>query len=177
MLHARGIEGTRVLQGLLSLTKKHSSESLEKACEIAASHGCYRLRTLRQLLTRQAATQTSFAFLDEHPVIRPMADYAAVVAAAHQRRMDRETSFVPNTSQEGFGRDGWAETSAVGTARAKSLAAPLSTPPGSADLSPPRPGYPSPSCSSAELGSVSPDTTNVVRDVRSSTSDSENSHE
>ena len=54
MLTARGIEGTRVLQGLLALTKKHASEALEKACEIALSHGCYRLRTLRQLLKRQA---------------------------------------------------------------------------------------------------------------------------
>ena len=36
----RGIEGTRVLQGLLALTKKHSCEALEKACEIALSHGC-----------------------------------------------------------------------------------------------------------------------------------------
>lgn len=177
MLHARGIEGTRVLQGLVGLTKKHPSETLEKACEIAASHGCYRLRTLRQLLTRQSAQQTTFAFLDEHPVIRPMTDYAAVVAAAHQRRMDRETSFAANASQEGFGRDGWAETRVVGTAREKSPAAPLLTPPGSADLSPPRPGYPSPSCSSAELGSVSPDTPTVVPDVRSSTSDSETSHE
>lgn len=177
MLHARGIEGTRVLQGLVGLTKKHPSETLEKACEIAASHGCYRLRTLRQLLTRQSAQQTTFAFLDEHPVIRPMTDYAAVVAAVNYGRMDRETSFAANASQEGFGRDGWAETRVVGTAREKSLAAPLSTPPGSADLSPPRPGYPSPSCSSAELGSVSPDTPTVVPDVRSSTSDSETSHE
>ena len=37
------------------------------------------------LLARQAAKQTTFAFLEEHPVIRPMTDYAAVVAAAHQR--------------------------------------------------------------------------------------------
>src|SRR5437868_6034127 len=40
MLHARGIEGTRVLQGLLALTKQHPCEALEKACEIALSHGC-----------------------------------------------------------------------------------------------------------------------------------------
>ena len=40
MVTARGIEGTRVLQGLLSLTKKHASETLENACETALSHGC-----------------------------------------------------------------------------------------------------------------------------------------
>jgi len=47
-----GIEGTRVLQGLLSLTKKHPCEALEKACEIALAHGCWRLRAVRQLLGR-----------------------------------------------------------------------------------------------------------------------------
>jgi transposase len=35
MLTTRGIEGTRVLQGLLALTKKHTSQMLEKACETA----------------------------------------------------------------------------------------------------------------------------------------------
>ena len=54
MLSARGIEGTRVLQGLASLAKKHSSEALENACETALSYGAYQLRTLRQLLKRQA---------------------------------------------------------------------------------------------------------------------------
>jgi hypothetical protein len=43
MVGVRGISGTRVLQGLLALTKKHSSESLERACEIALAHGCFRL--------------------------------------------------------------------------------------------------------------------------------------
>ena len=43
----RGVPGTRVLQGLLALTKKHSSESLEKACEIALAHGCWQLQTIR----------------------------------------------------------------------------------------------------------------------------------
>ncbi|MCC7083823.1 MAG: hypothetical protein IT427_02320 [Pirellulales bacterium] len=33
MLATRGIEGTRVLQGLLSLAKKHAVSSLETACE------------------------------------------------------------------------------------------------------------------------------------------------
>src|SRR6266550_4299591 len=53
MFTARGIQGTRVLQGVLALTSKHSSEALEKACEIALSHGCYALRSLRKLVGRQ----------------------------------------------------------------------------------------------------------------------------
>lgn len=56
LVTARGIEGTRPLMGLISLTKKHDSTALEKACETALSHGNYRLRTIRELLkvTRHA---------------------------------------------------------------------------------------------------------------------------
>ena len=82
MLTARGIEGTRVLLGLLSLTNKHPSDTLENACETALSYGAFRLRTLRQLLNRRAEQQTPLPFLDEHPLIRPLDDYAHVVAAA-----------------------------------------------------------------------------------------------
>lgn len=56
MVTARGIAGTRVLQGLLSLRKKHSSEALENACKTALSHGVYRLKTVRELLKRKAET-------------------------------------------------------------------------------------------------------------------------
>ena len=89
MVQARGIEGTRVLQGLLALTKRHASEALERACKIALSHGSYRLRTIRQLAQRQADTQQHLPFLDEHPIIRPLDDYAAVVARAIHRQADR----------------------------------------------------------------------------------------
>jgi hypothetical protein len=89
MLTARGIEGTRVLQGLLALTKRHSSETLEKACEIGLSHGCFRLRTIRQLLKRESAKQEPLPFLDEHPLIRPLGDYAQIVARAIHRQENR----------------------------------------------------------------------------------------
>ncbi len=58
MLVARGIEGTRVLLGLVSLSKRHAGDALEKACEIALSHGAFRLRTLRKLVARHAAART-----------------------------------------------------------------------------------------------------------------------
>jgi transposase len=91
MLTARGIEGTRVLQGLLALTKKHTSQTLENACEIALSHGCFRLRTIRQLLKREAAKQEPLPFLNEHPLIRPLDDYAAIIARAIHRQQDRSS--------------------------------------------------------------------------------------
>ena len=80
---------TRVLQGLLALTKQHSSETLEKACETALANECWHLKTLRRLLGRKADQQQPLPFLDEHPLIRPLDDYAAVVARAIHRLADR----------------------------------------------------------------------------------------
>jgi transposase len=150
MLHARGIEGTRVLQGLLSLTRRHPYPALEKACEIALSHGAFHLRTLRQLIGRQAQRQTTMPFLDEHPIIRPLADYAGVVAAALERKA---------TSGARFERHGWAKecrqpcktTDPAGSDRQ-----------GPADIPPPRSGYPLSGCSPAEPDSVSPDPSSVI---------------
>lgn len=79
MLAERGIEGVRVLQGLLALTKKHRSSELETACEVAWRHQAYRLRTVRELLKRRTAEQQTFEFLDEHPLIRSMSEYSQFV--------------------------------------------------------------------------------------------------
>ncbi len=160
MVNARGIAGTRVLLGLLSLTKQHASETLENACEIALANGCWHLKTLRRLLGRKADQQQPLPFLDEHPLIRPLDDYAAVVARAIHRQADR------SSLNEGFERHDWTKASAS-TAQEKSLAAATaptasSSLPGPADLLPPRSGYPSPGCTSAEPNSVSPDSSTVV---------------
>jgi hypothetical protein len=101
MLHARGIEGTRVLQGVLSLARRHPSEALESACETALSYGAFHLRTLRKLIAHRADQQTPLPFLDEHPIIRPLADYAGVVAAALRRKDDLRCEY-----GSGFGRNG-----------------------------------------------------------------------
>lgn len=82
MLQMRGIQGVRVLIGLLSLTHRHSRDEIDRACEMALAHGAVRLRTIRQLLQRNGPKQEQFAFLDEHPIIRPMSDYGAVVQAS-----------------------------------------------------------------------------------------------
>jgi transposase len=155
MVTARGIAGTRVLQGLLALTKKHSSDALEKACEIALAHGCWQLQTIRRLVGRTADKQEPLPFLDEHPLIRPLDDYAAVVARAIHRQADRPTL------GEGFLRHDWTKATST-IAQQESLAAPSPASQGPADLLPPRSGYPLPGCSSAEPGSVSPDCITVV---------------
>jgi len=79
MLEARGIEGLRVLQGLLALARKQPADALEKACESALSHQIFRLRALRALV-REPTTQATF--LEEHPLIRPLADYGRFVRVA-----------------------------------------------------------------------------------------------
>lgn len=162
MLTARGIEGTRVLQGLLSLATRHPHETLEKACEIALSCGCYRLRTIRELLKRQAKQQQQpLPFLDEHPIIRPLENYARVVAGAIHRQESR------SSMSEGFTRHDWTKATSESEQK-KSLAPPSPASPGSAssdaaDASlPPRSSYPSSGCASAEPDSVSPDSSSVV---------------
>ena len=70
MLEARGVEGLRVLQGLLSLAGKQGAATVERACEVAASYRAYRLRTLRELVKRQGPKQSAFEFTTEHPLIR-----------------------------------------------------------------------------------------------------------
>jgi len=82
MIHQRGIRGVRVLMGLMNLANKHSSQDIEQACEIAMTHGAYRLRTLRELIKRQGMKQKCFEFIDEHPIIRSLSDYGELVHTA-----------------------------------------------------------------------------------------------
>lgn len=82
MLQDRGIEGVRVLVGLISLTKRYPTAALETACAAAIRHDAYRLRTVRQLLQRQSSPQQEFAFTETHPIIRSLADYGQVVRSS-----------------------------------------------------------------------------------------------
>ena len=80
VLTARGVEGVRVVQGLVSLAQRYRSDQLERACDIASSHGAYHLRTVRVLLTRpDPSRQEPLPFLDEHPLIRDLSAYGQFV--------------------------------------------------------------------------------------------------
>lgn len=84
----RGVEAVRVLVGLKHLSKKHPIEALESACEAALAHGAHHLRTIRQLIQRGVRQQQQqFAFLEHHPIIRPLSDYS--LASLHQFRKER----------------------------------------------------------------------------------------
>jgi transposase len=79
MLAERGIQGIRVLQGLLSLAKKHSTRDIERACDIALSYRAFRLRTVRALIARNAPKQAEFEFTEEHELIRPLVEYGRLL--------------------------------------------------------------------------------------------------
>jgi len=79
LLTNRGVEGTRTLMGLLSLTKHYSHRQIDRACQIALSHEAFRLRTIRQILKRGGGPQQTFEFIDEHPLIRNLSDYQEVL--------------------------------------------------------------------------------------------------
>jgi transposase len=96
MLQARGIEGVRVLQGLLHLAGRNPAEALERACAAALSHVSYRLRTIRQLLKHQSQHQEVFDFMKEHPLIRDIGEYGRFVRQALQR--EREVSHLEEKS-------------------------------------------------------------------------------
>jgi hypothetical protein len=158
--------------GLLSLSKRNAGDALEKACEIALSHGAFRLRTLRKLVARRAAAaQLPLDFLDEHPIIRPLDDYARVVAAALERTAQRQRRDGNKEAEEDHRVfSGMTEQKHVAVSLRKNVSASpknkmasmVATTEAVADLLPPRSGYPSSGCSPAEPDSVSPDPCSVT---------------
>jgi hypothetical protein len=82
MLQERGIEGVRVLVGLVSLARAHPANAIEEACEKALTHRAFRLRALRQILKYGGDRQEPFEFLQEHAVIRDLSEYGQVVRAS-----------------------------------------------------------------------------------------------
>jgi transposase len=85
VIAVRGIEGVRVLQGLLSLAQRHPCAALERACELAAAAGAYHLRTIRTLLQRHGDEQEQFDFMTAHPLIRDLAEYGQFVHTSFQK--------------------------------------------------------------------------------------------
>lgn len=85
VIAVRGIEGVRVLQGLLSLARRHPGAAIERACEVAAAAGAYHLRTIRTLIQRHVDQQQQFDFMSEHPLIRDLADYGQFVHTSLQK--------------------------------------------------------------------------------------------
>jgi hypothetical protein len=85
MIETRGIPAARVLQGLLSLSKKYKSEQIDRACETAWRSQAFDYRTVKRLLEhRTAAQQQTMEFMDDHPIIRSVAEYGDFIRDAIQ---------------------------------------------------------------------------------------------
>jgi len=82
MLQHRGIQGVRVLMGLVSLAGRYPNDAIEKACQTALSYGAFRLKTIRELIKRGGSIQETFEFLETHEIIRDIAQYGQLVREA-----------------------------------------------------------------------------------------------
>jgi len=84
VLQQRGVPGTRVLMGLVSLTRTYPAQTIDRACRVAVSHGAYHLQVIRKLLKRSepVAEQQMLPFIDEHEVIRPLSEYGKLIETA-----------------------------------------------------------------------------------------------
>jgi hypothetical protein len=126
MLAQRGVEGLRVLHGLIRLAQQHPVTQLEQACRIAHAHAAYRLRDLRKLIDRHdAAPQEQLAFLDRHPIIRDLSTYDAAlreiaqaefIQESMQKLPYREPAWTPAT-RAGAAERNCLQKEEVGTAR------------------------------------------------------------
>ena len=84
-VEARGIEASRTIQGLLSLSRKFDSAQINQACQIAWGSNCYTYRAIKRLLEQQAASQQeTMEFMDDHPVIRSITEYGDFIKRAIQ---------------------------------------------------------------------------------------------
>ena len=55
LLAQRGVAAIHVLQGVVQMAHKHSCRVLDQTCELAQSHGTYRLVDLGRLMERPVA--------------------------------------------------------------------------------------------------------------------------
>lgn len=72
----RGVRAYRLLQGMISLTRKHPRERVNWACGIALEHGVFRYKPLRRLVEQAAARAPAPpALIQSHELIRNLSEY------------------------------------------------------------------------------------------------------
>jgi transposase len=79
VLAERGVAGTRVLNGLLSLRSKHAATAIDTGCIKALEAQEFSLKGLRRYIANASEKQESFVFIDEHPLIRDTAEYEEII--------------------------------------------------------------------------------------------------
>ena len=71
----RGVRALRLIQGALSLVRKHPREVVLAAAKTALTHRLFRYKDLRRLTEQASQVPQQLSLLDVHEFIRPMADY------------------------------------------------------------------------------------------------------
>lgn len=76
----RGVRAYRLLQGMISLTRKHPRERVDWACTIALEHRLFRYKPLRRLVEQAAARAPAPpALIQSHELIRDLSEYTEEV--------------------------------------------------------------------------------------------------
>lgn len=75
MLENRGLPGIRVMQGLLSLKKKHSAATLNQTALSALNNEVFNLPGFRAMINDQNEQQ-SLELTETHPLVRKLSSYA-----------------------------------------------------------------------------------------------------
>ncbi|MEN7973882.1 MAG: IS21 family transposase [Verrucomicrobiota bacterium] len=78
MLAERGVPGTRVLNGLLSMRKKHPCSAINIGCAQALEAQEFSLKGLKRHIESRSIEQQSFAFIEDHPLIRATSEYEQI---------------------------------------------------------------------------------------------------
>ena len=80
MLQNRGIPGSRVLNGLLSLTDKYPAAVINQGCLSALDGGVFNMQDLKShIIHANDNQQQTFCFLQRHPLIRDLHEYEQTI--------------------------------------------------------------------------------------------------
>jgi transposase len=80
MLQNRGIPGSRVLNGLLSLTDKYPVAVINQGCLSALDGGLFSMQDLKShIIHAHDNQQQAFCFLQSHPLIRDLHEYEQTI--------------------------------------------------------------------------------------------------
>ncbi|MCK4324061.1 MAG: hypothetical protein KAW89_05985, partial [Armatimonadetes bacterium] len=79
-IEERGVRAYRLLQGMVSLTRKHPKERVDWACGIAVENRLFRYKPLRRLVEQAAArAPTPPPLIQSHDIIRDLSEYVEEV--------------------------------------------------------------------------------------------------
>jgi len=79
-IEERDVRAYRLLQGMISLTRKHPKERVDWACGIALEHRLFRHKPLRRLVEQAAArAPAQLPLIQTHEIIRELSEYAKEV--------------------------------------------------------------------------------------------------